>query len=222
MQNRQEFFDWQGHDVSCSLPSLAEMTVSFIASVGKTYLELRSNVQDNGRLEDTKRKAIEHLLGRSTADPDVVRSYMEMDPDDDRVPSEYGSQLLSGHPQLATEVGNRIMSMSLHAGSDFATDMTSCLESILDSTVQPYFVQKMSNANLVKAMETLGGGDSPLARLMLKEVRRRRGGIRNGTNSTDSISSLLGSQGSVSEQPRSISIGNEPENDGSHQDGATS
>jgi hypothetical protein len=221
MRDRQEFFDWQGHDVTCSLPSLAEMTVSFIASVGKTYLELRSNVQDNGRLEDTKRKAIEHLLGRSTADPDVVRSYMEMDPDDDRVPSESGSELLSGHPQLTTEVGNQIMSMSLHPGFDFATDMTSCLESILDSTVQPYFLKKMSNANLVKAMQTLGSGDSPLGRSVLKEIERRGGGTSNRTNSTDLISSLSGSQGSVSEQPRSISIGNEQENDGSHQDGAT-
>lgn len=221
MQNRQEYFEWQDHGVSCSLPSLAEMSVSFIASIGETYLTLRSNVWDNGRLEDTKRKAIEHLLGRSTADPHVVRSYMEMDPDDGRLASQYGSRLLSDHPQLTTEVGNQIMSMSLQPGSDFATDMTSCLKSVLDSTVQPYFVQKMGNADLVKAMQTLGGDNSPMARLILKEVRRREGGIRNRTNSTDSISSISGSQVSVSEQPRSASIGTERENDGSYQDGAT-
>jgi hypothetical protein len=206
MRDRQEYFEWQGQDFSCSsLPSLAESSVLFIASVGETYLKLRSHIQDDGRLDETKRKAITHVLGRNTADPDVVQSYME----DDRAASEYGSQLLSDHPQLTTEVGNQIMSMSLRPGSNFATDMTSCLESILDGTVQSYFVQRLSNANLGKAMQTLGGDDSPLARLIRKEVRRREGGIRDGTNSTNSISSLLGSQGSVSEQPRSISIGNE-------------
>lgn len=218
MRDRQEYFEWQGQDFSCSsLPSLAESSVLFIASVGETYLKLRSHIRDDGRLDETKRKAITHVLGRNTADGDVVQSYM----DDDRVASQYGSQLLSDHPQLTAEVGNQIMSMSLSPGSNFVTDMTSCLESILDGTVQSYFVQRLNNLDLGKAMQTLGGDDSPLARLILEEVRRREGGIENRTNSTDSIPSFSGSQVPVSEQPRSISIDTEHENDGSYQDGAT-
>jgi hypothetical protein len=114
--------------VVCDYGQIAEQTLSFVVSVEKRTYNWDAVSKEEGDINITKGKAIDHFsVRRETTESDIENEherYIESDLVVDRLACRYGSQLLCRHPELIEVGRGNISSMSMRSVSGVITSST--------------------------------------------------------------------------------------------------
>lgn len=136
----------------CGLEEIAELATSFVASVGDTILDLRSDLRDNGDRDVTDSKVIQAFFTkRQFEKPEIDKRsqrYMEScEVDGDRrVAAAYGARMLfEKHPELSIDVFRDIECMSMNISTSIATE----LQGMIDSTVSNYLANSLPEESIL-------------------------------------------------------------------------
>lgn len=136
----------------CSLEEIAELATSFVALVGDTILDLRSDLRDEGDRHATDLKVIRRFFTeRQFEDSEIDKRsqrYMEScEVDGDRrVAAAYGARMLfEKYPELSGDIFRDIQCMSMNISTSIATE----LQGMIDSTVSNYLANSLPEESIL-------------------------------------------------------------------------